>query len=314
MTTPLDPEALAASDPRTPPSELTRIANFRPDLHGAIYANPSTHLELKRWIETYYPEAVRRAAVYGTLAASPAILQGGPPSVGGRSGVPGQQPEGRRRTAAWIALGVTASLLIAGSIYGVFFLRSDDSAQPIPSTTHTAPAESPDPAGTSDDDVASAEHSDYTESTAPSPTEDSASLGPRMPAPAPRTPSSQPEPVRGQSYKLVDSDSTNFSCEIYSDWVGCSILERSYSDNGQSDCSDRLFSLSSRAGTAGKACGQQFLGKQGDLVTELSIGDSVTYGNTQCELTWEGGLETVTCSNLDGRVLFSLNSARYSFG
>ena len=314
MTIPLDPEAIAASDPRTPLSELTRIANSRPDLHSAIYANPSTHLELKQWLETYYPEAVRRAGVYGTIAASVAIPQSGPPQASSRTGVPGKKPEGRRRTAAWIALGTTASLLIAGSVYEVFLLRSNDSAQPAPSTTYTAPEESPDPAGTSDDDVSSAEHSDHIESMMPSPTEDSASLGPRMPAPAPRTSSSEPEPVRGQGYQLVDSGSTNFSCEIYSDWVGCSILERSYSDNGQSDCTDRLFSLSSRAGTVGKACGQQFLGKQGDRVTELSIGDSVTYGNTRCELSWEGGLETVTCSNLNGRVLFSFNSARYSFG
>lgn len=106
----------------------------------------------------------------------------------------------------------------------------------------------------------------------------------------------------------------NFSCEMYSDWVGCSILERSYSNNGQADCTERLFSISSRVGTVGKACGQQFLGKQGDQVTELSIGDGITYGNTYCELTREGGLETVICSNLDGRLLFSFNSARYSFG
>ena len=57
MTTPLDLEALAASDPRTPPAELTRIASSRPDLHSAIYANPSAHIELKQWLETHYPNA-----------------------------------------------------------------------------------------------------------------------------------------------------------------------------------------------------------------------------------------------------------------
>lgn len=205
--------------------------------------------------------------------------------MGGRSGVPGQQPEGRRRTAAWIALGVTASLLIAGSIYGVFFLRSDDSAQPIPSTTHTAPAESPDPAGTSDDDVASAEHSDYTESTAPSPTEDSAS-GPRMPWLRHR---GRRRHNRSPCGDRVTNSWTLIQQTFHAKYIATGWGARSSNDPTQttdSQTSDRLFSLSSRAGTAGKACGQQFLGKQGDLVTELSIGDSVTYGNTQCELTW----------------------------
>ncbi len=312
MTTPLDPEALAASDPRTRPAELARIANLRPDLHSLIYANPSAHLELKQWLETYYPEAVRRAVVNGTMAGSIAIHQGGSPIAGGRTGASEHKSQGRSRMTAWIALGVAASLLVVGAVYGVFLLRSDDSAQPAPSTTNTTLAENADPSAISTDEAPSPEQA---ESTTPPPTEDPVSLGPRVAAPAPRT-SSEPAPaqVRGQDYQLVDSDSANFSCEIYSDWVGCSILERSYSDNGQADCTDRLFSISSRAGTVGKACGQQFLGKEGDRVMELAIGDGVTYGNTRCEVTWEGGLETVTCSNLEGRVLFSFNSARYSFG
>lgn len=93
MTTPLDPEALAASDPRTSPVELTRIANARPDLHSAIYANPSTHLELKQWIETYYPDAVRNAAAFaaGSVATTqqyPAIPQHYPATnFGSQAGV-----------------------------------------------------------------------------------------------------------------------------------------------------------------------------------------------------------------------------------
>ena len=57
MTTSLDTEALVASDPRTPPAELTCVASSRPDLHSAIYVNQSAYIELKQWLETHYPNA-----------------------------------------------------------------------------------------------------------------------------------------------------------------------------------------------------------------------------------------------------------------
>lgn len=344
MTTPFDPEAFAAGDPRTPPAELTRIANTRPDLHSVLYTNPSTHLELKQWLEVYFPEAVRHAVTFEATAGLVAttqkyttdqfavssqstmsnpsypLNQSGPGAQGGQetrsvvssqAGIPGQKLEGRRRVAAWVALGAAVSVLAVGIVFGVLHLRSDDSAQPTPTATRMSSVEDWESVGRTEEEGTS---SIEPESTMPSPTEDSESLGSRLPALGPRTPSSAQTSAKAKGYLLVDSDSTNFSCEMYSDWAGCSILERSYSDNGQEDCTDRLFSISYRAGTVGKACGQKFLGKQGDQVRTLSIGDGVTYGNIQCELTWEGGLETVTCSNLDGQVFFSFNSARYSFG
>ena len=234
MTTPLDPEALAASDPRTPPAELTRIASSRPDLHSAIYANPSTHLELKQWLEIYYPDAVRNAAAFaaGSVAITqqyPAIPQYHPATqFGSQAGAPEQQPEGRRRIAAWVALGVTVSLLVVGGVYGVRYLRSD-SAEPAPAATSAAPAATGTASAEDSEAARDAEREDPPtiepeSTTTPSPAADSASSGPRPLAPGPGTPSSKQTAAKGQSYLVVDSDSTNFSCEMYGDWVGCSVL------------------------------------------------------------------------------------------
>lgn len=128
MTTPSDKDAIAASNPRTSPAELTRIAGSRPDLLSAIYANPATHRGLKEWLERYHPEAV---------AKGPAAPQA--PNAT-QVAVPGARSSKRSRTSLWTALVVTISLVAAGVVFGFLWL-SDDYSAPTATET-TAPRQS----------------------------------------------------------------------------------------------------------------------------------------------------------------------------
>lgn len=276
MSTPFDPDARAASDPAASPEELSRIAQSRPDLLSAVYANPAAYPALRQWIETYFPDAVhgtRREAPSAFPAATEQNLA--PAALASASGAESRGVRGG--SWAWMILGgaigmtvvVAAVLLFQGHVLGsprggdTVAAVATPSAQPVATATTASASPTPTPTHT------------YTPTTAPAATS---------------TPTATHE-----DYLLVDSASMNFSCEIHPDWVGCSIAKRYYGENGQVDCDQDLFSISSEAGPAEVVCGQQFLGTKGDHVTHLVSGQTVTNGDFSCTLDGTGDTESVEC-------------------
>lgn len=288
MSRPGDTAADAARDPRTSAEELARIAATRPDLLPAIHANPSTYPDLRAWIETYYPEAVRR----GSGAAGLGVQRLGGPGLASASPGPAGVVAARGRGPLWVLwlgigvvlVAVTIVLFQIGVLGGP--RATGGSGEPAPSAT---------PAAGDDSSTAAP-----AQTAAPVPSE---------------TPTPTPTPTETETlagYLLMDSATMNFSCEIHPEWVGCSIAKRYYDENGQADCDEDLFSLSTASGVAEVVCGQKFLGTHGDHVTHLVPGQKVSRGDFSCRLQGSGAAESVECRRTSTGQFFEFNRNAYT--
>lgn len=325
-----DPRAYTpemAADPALSQADMQQIAASRPDLLPALAANPALYPQLRQWLENHPDPAVKAALAGGISLSTSAPVADTPPSAGlapvadtppsARSTPPVVQPTQqipavtqappvlqvpavaattKAKSAVppwvWALIGALAVVLLAGAVYLGSALAGSDSGQDTAS----------EPAPTAGGDAEMA------------PTFDPATAAETVPTPQiTHTPTTaSPSPV--QDYLLIDSESENLSCELHEDWVGCSVLERDFSTLNQTDCSDRLFSISTARGHADLACGSSFLGEPGDHVTRLDTWDTATFGNVSCTLPGNGAGEVIHCEHLDGSASFWIDEGSYSLG
>ncbi len=323
-----DPRAYTpemAADPALSQADMQQIAASRPDLLPALAANPALYPQLRQWLENHPDPAVKAALAGGISLSTAAPVADTPPSAGlapvadtppsARSTPPAVQPTQqipavtqappvlqvpavaattRAKSAVppwvWALIGALAVVLLAGAVYLGSALAGSDSGQDTAS----------EPAPTASVDGGAVPTAEPAPASVPTPQIT------RAPT------SSSPAPV--QDYLLIDSESENLSCELHEDWVGCSVLERDFSTLNQTDCSDRLFSISTARGHADLACGSSFLGEPGDHVTRLDTWDTATFGNVSCTLPGNGAGEVIHCEHLDGSASFWIDEGSYSLG
>lgn len=127
-----DWERRAAGDPRTPPQQLSELANRRWDLHAVIAANPNAFPELRRWIAQVHPAAlppvpprppqpmpVPASGRQGPIPPQAARPVPAPPQIPGypRPVVSGVRE--RRGSAGWWFAGCGCLLVLALGVLGV---------------------------------------------------------------------------------------------------------------------------------------------------------------------------------------------------
>lgn len=285
------PEIGEAADPRTPAERLYALASERPELLGVIHANPACPQDLREWIELTDPKIAARAraeaealrAETQRMMAEAARLYpsapGGPaPSVGTVAGPPptvgtaGQRPSTRPAL-----LGPILVIIVAFLIFGAFMTMYQNISENSRGSTSR------------------------TTTTNRSSTDSS----------TPRDTWALPAPSISPSYALVDTPSKNISCELHKSYVACSILERWYAENGQDDCTDRLFSIAVDDGAPTLMCGEEYLGSVGDYVYEMQYGEIVVApsgGEYACKAEESG----VSCWNQRTGYGFKIQRSMYA--
>lgn len=248
-------QARQAQDPSTPPEVLDRLADQFPELHAALVANPGCPEGTRAWI----------------LQQSPGLRQAYPPQLL-QQPVPTPSPVPVRS-------GSSSGLLLAGLVLLLVLM--------LPIVAYVASILSS--RGVEELSTGSSSQRDVTSdlrsgSTPDSDLPDKKETPKQLASPAPRT---------AVYADLVDTPSENISCELYENSVSCSILTRTYKENGQQDCSSRLFSITVSHSRPTLACGEEFLGVPGQHVTRLQYGSSARSEKYACTSRTTG----MTCWN-----------------
>lgn len=117
-----------------------------------------------------------------------------------------------------------------------------------------------------------------------------------------------PAPRAAVYADLVDTPSENISCELTDYSVFCSILTRTYKENGQADCPDHLFSVGVGSEQPGLLCGEELLGVPGQHVTRRQYGSSARSKSLTCTSEVRG----MTCWNQETGRGFSGSQDSYT--
>ncbi|MCR2052807.1 hypothetical protein NSA19_08115 [Actinomyces bowdenii] len=275
------PEAAEARNPGTPPERLGDLADAFPELHRLIVVNPACPPDLRSWIlEEVKDPMARRAWQAHQKAQAGEATTTQMPAVGSAPTAP--MPALGRQGAP------PAGVLRAGAPYAAQAAPRRRSSGCLVASVLTAGVLVL--AGSCTAYVASQLSGGSGGSSASSSQEAQA----------------DPAPVDAISADLIQSPSLNISCEIGTDSVSCSIAERYYAENGQEDCDASLFSLTTTESTA-LACGEEFIGVEGQQVHTLEYGTSAANDTYACSSEETG----MTCWNQWTGHGFTLNRTSY---
>lgn len=275
------PEAAEARNPDTPPERLEDLADAFPELHRLIVVNPACPPGLRSWIledvkdpgaqrawQAHQKEQIREA----TTTQMPAVASARTapmPAVGSQGAPPAGVPRaGAPRTAQAQAPRRSSGCLTASALTAVVLVLAGSCTAYVASQLSS---------GSGDSSTSSSQEA-----------------------------KASPAPVDAISADLIQSPSLNISCEIGADSVSCSIAERYYAENGQEDCDASLFSLTTTDSTA-LACGEEFIGVEGQQVHTLEYGTSVANDSYACSSEETG----MTCWNQWTGHGFTLNRNAY---
>ncbi len=208
------------------------------------------------------------AYAVGPGAHPPAASAAAPPPV------PEDPPPSRRRL--WYACGGCLLLALLLLVVGVFAGRAwmtsgDDDYQRDSSTTvEEAPADDASP------------------TTEETPAEDPVS----------------PAPDGAVEMDTLSSPTGNITCTLEENSVGCSVVERDFSEAGLEDCDDGPYSIRVAEAEAALACGSSFLTDTG---ATLEYDQSAVHGDMACTSRFDG----MTCWNTITGHGFMVNRATY---
>lgn len=305
---PWDP-ATAAEDPRTPQTELHRLAAEHPELRPQIAENPNTYQELLDWmaqlgdpevsaaLKRRAQERAKPEAAYPVAPQQPAPPQHAQPPGYSHPGPQAQQssgsptdndqffgmqsePETDRRRGGKGALILMAGLLAVGAVAAslFLFLGSPFDGDDAETTAGQQPAEE-EPEHSGADGL-----SDEPEEAAPSPTEDEEAEEAVRPA-----------PDDAQEITAFATPSRNIQCEMTEDEALCTIAWHEFSapDGCQGGTTLRV----SEDG-AEEACETQVE----DQPVSLDYEAAATNGDFACEST-EEGVECWSTSTGEGFII-----------